>query len=553
MRDVGAVQQRQQQQKSHRRGLTEDDMDQPSRPTIRPPPTQTKHKKKGKKNRKNVKTDSSLKKDENLKRSADLVLAPATQPGAVHMNQDYPTTKSEQRRLRQQQQQQQDQQYRPPHRQGSDKSSLSRLSMAPEPVTDDSVTTNTVTVSTRPSLGQQPQQRSTGRSTRSTLSGSSRSMRSNFTGSLQGGSTRSGFTVNTMGTASNASKPGAHAVFNSNAIPEDASVTHSLSTHSNNNNSTDPPLHDLESSSDPVASVIDPNDLEAEIEERVNREAASRVQSMIQTAQVTLVQSMEQPSTPHPAVGFGVPEEEEQEEKEGRSFMERMLLPLICCVMIVLGASVGTVLVVILTRNSGSGGGDSTNSNNTGGGVVNNTNTPGPQAPPPVGAPSAVTVGGEDIIPTFSPTTNAWSDVESVVVNVTSLARLRDPTSPQYAAMQWILQEDTLFPTLPLAEQQERFVLVTLFFATMGPVTWTRQARFLSPSVHVCDWNDVFQQVVYGLGCENPLEGTRVTRVDLRKCLCVCASCPLFVLLLVLTKTCPSFFAFYGFHDDSYR
>ena len=76
---------------------------------------------------------------------------------------------------------------------------------------------------------------------------------------------------------------------------------------------------------------------------------------------------------------------------------------------------------------------------------------------------------------------------------------LTNPTSPQYRAALWMAEEDVhpatanlTYPlnqtSLDLLQFRQRYALVTFYYATDGD-GWTDRCNFLTPSLHVCDWN----------------------------------------------------------------
>jgi hypothetical protein len=68
---------------------------------------------------------------------------------------------------------------------------------------------------------------------------------------------------------------------------------------------------------------------------------------------------------------------------------------------------------------------------------------------------------------------------------------LRDDSSPQFRALHWLADDDPavldLYST-PIRILVERYVLVVLYFATLGE-NWVSQLNFLSVS-SVCEWNN---------------------------------------------------------------
>ena len=76
---------------------------------------------------------------------------------------------------------------------------------------------------------------------------------------------------------------------------------------------------------------------------------------------------------------------------------------------------------------------------------------------------------------------------------------LKNPKSPQYRAALWMAEEDehpaTANLTYPLNQTsfdllqfRQRYALATFYYATGGD-EWKDPCNFLSPSLHVCDWN----------------------------------------------------------------
>ena len=76
---------------------------------------------------------------------------------------------------------------------------------------------------------------------------------------------------------------------------------------------------------------------------------------------------------------------------------------------------------------------------------------------------------------------------------------LKNPKSPQYRAALWMAEEDEhpatanlAYPlnetSLDLLQFRQRYALATFYYATGGD-EWANPCNFLSPSLHVCDWN----------------------------------------------------------------
>ena len=76
------------------------------------------------------------------------------------------------------------------------------------------------------------------------------------------------------------------------------------------------------------------------------------------------------------------------------------------------------------------------------------------------------------------------------VDNEISIQALQDPSTPQYAALDWMANIDSTDLQSKLSDDAlvERFVLV-LFYYTTGGANWRDQKLFLSPSLDICSWN----------------------------------------------------------------
>ena len=68
-----------------------------------------------------------------------------------------------------------------------------------------------------------------------------------------------------------------------------------------------------------------------------------------------------------------------------------------------------------------------------------------------------------------------------------SLADIHDPSSPQFHAMQWMIESDMKVETTSI---MERFALAVVFMATNGMRKWKTALGFLDSEASVCDWND---------------------------------------------------------------
>ena len=70
-----------------------------------------------------------------------------------------------------------------------------------------------------------------------------------------------------------------------------------------------------------------------------------------------------------------------------------------------------------------------------------------------------------------------------------TLQSLKDPTSPQSMALQWLLNDPELQCYLEQAWRiRQRFALATLFYSTGGPTNWRYKEQWMNYSVHECSW-----------------------------------------------------------------
>lgn len=127
--------------------------------------------------------------------------------------------------------------------------------------------------------------------------------------------------------------------------------------------------------------------------------------------------------------------------------------------------------------------------------------------------------------PTTSPSSspddaNRRADITSLFVSISGAIALMDARSPQYQAMQWIIDDD---PLMLLANNTpaiiQRYALSTLYYATSGDTAWlscgppsgsspcsTQLRRFLSGAPE-CMW--------LGVSCDFNKE---ITGINIRKC-----------------------------------
>uniref|UniRef100_A0A7S4K377 UBA domain-containing protein n=1 Tax=Odontella aurita TaxID=265563 RepID=A0A7S4K377_9STRA len=137
---------------------------------------------------------------------------------------------------------------------------------------------------------------------------------------------------------------------------------------------------------------------------------------------------------------------------------------------------VGAVLAAVLATNArGKGGGASTASTQT---------TVPPTRPdiPVINLPPRET---------SKPTTYREFALKGIIENITSPEVLRNESTDQYRAFQWLLHEDkrVVDPSNSRVATQ-RYVLALVYFATGGNETWTDDLGFLS-SGNECSWNTV--------------------------------------------------------------
>lgn len=103
---------------------------------------------------------------------------------------------------------------------------------------------------------------------------------------------------------------------------------------------------------------------------------------------------------------------------------------------------------------------------------------------------------------TDAPTTYREFVVKGIVERISSPEVLRNESSHQFRAFQWLLYEDKrVFDPLDSLAVVQRYVLALVYFATNGDESWTDKLDFLSP-VSECDWNIVQDDFSYqGVVC----------------------------------------------------
>jgi hypothetical protein len=115
----------------------------------------------------------------------------------------------------------------------------------------------------------------------------------------------------------------------------------------------------------------------------------------------------------------------------------------------------------------------------------------------PTKAPTEAPTAAPTAAPTQSPAPTACTNsmdclAELLLQKIVSDAEaLQDDSSPQFRALRWLANNDTMLLDLDSAPSVilavERYVLAVLYFATSGE-GWEDQRRFLSAS-SVCEWN----------------------------------------------------------------
>ena len=103
------------------------------------------------------------------------------------------------------------------------------------------------------------------------------------------------------------------------------------------------------------------------------------------------------------------------------------------------------------------------------------------------------------------------NQVKDVLVDndISSLENLKDPASPQYKALSWIVLEDKEQVDVTSAQFIQRYTLAVLYFAWSGP-EWNRPLKFLS-NQHECGWFDAIKDengeaIAIGVTCDVRLQ-----------------------------------------------
>ena len=95
--------------------------------------------------------------------------------------------------------------------------------------------------------------------------------------------------------------------------------------------------------------------------------------------------------------------------------------------------------------------------------------------------------------------------LREMLVPVSGIAILTDPTTPQYAALEWLADEDPALLDLKETDFEtisDRYKVALLYFSSSGS-NWRRQHHFLSET-SICEWNDGGAGGAFeGIRCEN--------------------------------------------------
>ena len=114
--------------------------------------------------------------------------------------------------------------------------------------------------------------------------------------------------------------------------------------------------------------------------------------------------------------------------------------------------------------------------------------------------------------------------LQNIFHDISGEDSLLDKKSPQYQALNWLVENDTYFPDIQnlsiVEDLKERYTVVVLYFSTGGPTNWIDQFEFLS-NTSVCDWPHNAEHIslnksvpLFGIECNRRRQ---VSSVDLRK------------------------------------
>jgi hypothetical protein len=102
------------------------------------------------------------------------------------------------------------------------------------------------------------------------------------------------------------------------------------------------------------------------------------------------------------------------------------------------------------------------------------------------------------LAPTSAPTLSGFEAIADTLLTVTPYSVLTDPTTPQNAAMSWLMREDEYGIDFGSSSKLlQRYSLATIYFATGGG-NWTNQLQFLT-NQDDCFWNDTIGGGSFGV------------------------------------------------------
>ncbi|CAJ1961277.1 unnamed protein product [Cylindrotheca closterium] len=86
---------------------------------------------------------------------------------------------------------------------------------------------------------------------------------------------------------------------------------------------------------------------------------------------------------------------------------------------------------------------------------------------------------------------DVYSEARSQLEYLSTPGSLEDETTPQYAALEWLVKRDRangLDLVNDVARREARYSLAVLYYSTEGELRWSDELHFLSDR-HECDWN----------------------------------------------------------------
>jgi hypothetical protein len=162
----------------------------------------------------------------------------------------------------------------------------------------------------------------------------------------------------------------------------------------------------------------------------------------------------------------------------------RFLIGAALALLLVVGVILG-VVIPLTTKND-----QNNNNSNKGSPSIDSVVTP-TQSQSPTQSPTAAPTKAPTVAPAVCTSLLCLADI--LLQNEVAIAEaLQDESSPQFQALHWLANEDTVVLDLDSSPSVvlvvERYVLAVLYFATNGE-GW-EQGNFLS-SASVCEWNNV--------------------------------------------------------------